>query len=253
MDLHSGCSWKGQCRLFHFLWKAGYNRAILLSMLHTEEALAGFHVVQSSASLLSADGVSIVFQMQHTHIWVQKMIQSCLSSEVKMSLPFLQNLVLLKAPSRSILFFLSPTFLVQICVYMWATSLVPGLKTGGYPSQQTQLQSSLPIITCSLWVCLQSKGSPPGWSESPKQCPKLQLSFGVGSYWPCAAWGLISIQPQKGASYQVWSSCDLLMGQNSKWPISSGLAGLKHQFKSSDHDGSWSFFFFFFHIQSDNC
>lgn len=68
MDLHLGCAWKGQCRLYHFLWKAVYNRAILLSALHTVEALAGFHVVQSSASLLAADGVPIVFQMHHRHI-----------------------------------------------------------------------------------------------------------------------------------------------------------------------------------------
>lgn len=67
--------------------------------LHTVEALAGFHVVQSSASLLSADGDPVVFQMQHTHICVQQMIQSHLSSEVKMSLQFLQDLVLLKASS----------------------------------------------------------------------------------------------------------------------------------------------------------
>lgn len=54
MDLHSGCAWKGQCRLFHFLWKAGYNGAILLSMLHTGEALAAFHVVQSSSQQMES-------------------------------------------------------------------------------------------------------------------------------------------------------------------------------------------------------
>lgn len=68
-------------------------------MLHTVEALVGFHVVQSSASLLSADGTPVIFQMQYAHICVQCTVQIHLFSEVKMSCHFLQHLVLLKASS----------------------------------------------------------------------------------------------------------------------------------------------------------
>lgn len=40
-------------------------------MSYTVEALAVFHVLQSSVLLLSADGVPIASQMQDTHICVQ--------------------------------------------------------------------------------------------------------------------------------------------------------------------------------------
>lgn len=120
MDLNSGCAWKGQCRLFHFLWKAGYNRAILLSTLHTVKALAAFHVVQSSASLLSAHGVPVVSQMQHTHICVQQMIQnrlfwseneSSVSAELSASESFFLKYFVLPFP-----------YFPNMCKYMSNTS-----------------------------------------------------------------------------------------------------------------------------------
>jgi len=62
----------------------------------TVEALAGFHVVQSSVSLLAADRVPVTFQMQYAHICVCRMIQIRLFSEVKESS---LSPVLLKASS----------------------------------------------------------------------------------------------------------------------------------------------------------
>lgn len=80
------------------------------------EPLAGFHVVQSSVLLLTADGVPIIFQRQYAHICAWHTVQIHLFSEVKMSLV---SQVLSTSESFFLkhIFFPFPYFL---CPYVWA-------------------------------------------------------------------------------------------------------------------------------------
>lgn len=180
MDLHSGCAWKGQCRLFHFLWKAGYNRAILLSCTQQKHRL--LFMLCRVQPHYSQQMESPWCSRCSTHTSECSKWSRVTSSEVKMRLQLLQNLVLLKAPSWSILFFLSPTFLVQMhnisCA--WAEE-----------SRVCQPTSSAAIILIHHYMWPVSLPSEQGQAllgdQSPEQCPKLQLSFGAGPHQPCAA------------------------------------------------------------------
>lgn len=221
---------------FNQIRKAGYNRAIFLSMLHTVEALDGFHIVQSSASSPHCIPDAVC-----THpVWSR--FSPLFWSENE--LHFLQYTELLKASSWSF-FFSFPYF------HIYETSNTScAWAEARRVSQPARLAAIIFIhhyvqpVSSPLW----QGQTLLWWLESSKQCPKLGLSFGVGWHSPHATWEVISVEPQKGHQPKSgWYEMSVklpsyLRGLSSKWAFPSGLADFENRFKP--WQGSWVFFVF---------